>query len=305
VPPPQCPARRRWAAGLALWAAASCTRVSDTERFEPNPDLVRIEQTVPAAGARDVAPDAQLAFCLSRWLDPRSVAEMDATIASGPLVFDSELAVELVPWHDPGGAPARGADAPWCDGSVLTIEPKAELSLGVRYRVLLEATLVGWDGEALDLDQPGWIDDEGNPRFVVEFTVTDTEPPAMPEPEPVPAPVTLANLFADDGPLDPARGQCSCHTEAGADALAIARLDLSDPTRAYQALLGSSRIRDTGFPMISPRDPSGSFFVHKLLREASGDALAGVLGDPMPPDDPLAYADLRRIMQWIDDGARP
>ncbi len=63
------------------------------------------------------------------------------------------------------------------------------------------------------------------------------------------------------------------------------------------------RPRDTGFPMVSLRRPSESFLVHKLLREKDGDPLRGVLGDAMPKDGELPYADYVAIARWIEAGA--
>jgi hypothetical protein len=55
--------------------------------------------------------------------------------------------------------------------------------------------------------------------------------------------------------------------------------------------------------MVSLRRPSESFLVHKLLHEPDGDPLRGVLGDVMPKDGELPYADYVAIAQWIEAGA--
>ena len=57
--------------------------------------------------------------------------------------------------------------------------------------------------------------------------------------------------------------------------------------------------------MVAARDASGSFLVHNLVRDRDGDQLDGIYGDAMPPAEPLAYLDLQRIVQWIEDGAEP
>jgi len=289
---------------LPLGAIASCTRVADRERFEPNPQALEIVRTAPPAGARDVDPQARIDLCLSGLVDPRSLFDPDASLASGRLIFDVGVDVELVPWTGPGGARAEGLSEPWCGGSVIALTPKADLAAGVRYRILLEPTAVDWDGELLDTEAPGWLVDhaDGVSRFVLEFTVSaaeEDEPAVDPPVEPA---VTLGDLFAPEGPFDPDRKLCNCH--AGDDDLAMARLDLSDADRAYAGLVGSAEARDTGFPMVAPFDPSGSFLVHKLLRDEDGEPLRGVLGASMPRDRPqLDYEDLRRIMQWVADGA--
>ena len=61
----------------------------------------------------------------------------------------------------------------------------------------------------------------------------------------------------------------------------------------------------TGFPMVSPRRPAESYLVQVLLRDDAGEALHGVRGGPMPPDAPLAHADMTLIVRWIEGGALP
>ena len=56
--------------------------------------------------------------------------------------------------------------------------------------------------------------------------------------------------------------------------------------------------------MVSPRLPSESFLVHKLLRDHDGEALRGVLGDAMPPDEEIPYTDYVAIARWIEAGAQ-
>lgn len=280
----------------------SCTRVSDRERFVAAEDELRIETSIPAAGAGDVLPDARIDLCLSARVDPRSPDETDATVSSGQTLVDSELDVQLVPWQAPGQPlPDADAAAPWCEGSVISVAPRALLSSGVRYRLRLRPTIFAWDGGGLNVDAPGWVQhDDGTSDFFLEFTVGASPPEPDPEPPP---PVTLTALFAPGGPLDPGVGNCSCHLDP--DDLAFARLDLRTPEAAYAELLGDARLRDTGFPMIAAREPSASFFVHKLARDVDGEPLPGLLGDAMPPDDPLPYPELRLILQWIADGALP
>lgn len=294
---------------VGLWGlTAGCTRVSDRSRFEGSDEALEILASGPQPGERGVDPDVRIDLCLSGRVDPRSLDELDAIVSSGNAVVDSELSLQLVPWLAPSeDRPPDDLEAPWCGGSVLSIDPKAALTAGAAYRLLLQPSAVGWAGEPLSTEGASWVQGEGDaPEFVLEFTV-DPDPaldplPGEPEPEPEPA-VTLRDLFAPGGPFDPERETCSCHREAGH--LARARLDLRDPSVAYAGLLGSARPRDTGFAMVAPRSPSESFLVHKLLRDADGEALYGVLGEPMPPGEPLAYADLLMIVQWIVDGAEP
>jgi hypothetical protein len=292
--------------GIIAGLGSGCTRVSDRSRFEGSGERLEIVQSAPRAGEVGVHPDVRIDLCLSGRVDPRSLDELDAIVSSGNAVVDSELSLQLVPWLAPG-KDRRPDDLaqPWCDGSVLSIDPRASLVTGAAYRLILQPSAVGWAGEPLSTEGPAWVassDPAEPPSFVLEFTV-DPHPRPNPLPgDPEPA-VTLRDLFSPGQPFDPARDSCGCHRDP--DHLALALLDLRDPSAAYADLLGSARPRDTGFAMVAPRSPSESFLVHKLLRDDDGSALYGVLGAPMPPDEPLAYADLLKIVQWIRDGAEP
>lgn len=291
---------------LAVISISSCTRITDESRFEVPAEPLEILATEPSAGATGVSPEIRIDLCLSGRIDPRSVSEVDATLSSGGTIMDSELSIQLVPWLEPGkDEPPADVSAPWCEGSILSVAPLAELAAGARYRLRLRPSAVGWAGESMSTDGPQWLASEGSgdPRFVLELTVDPMPvgPPPVPgDEDPAPPPPTLTDLFASGGPFDPARDQCGCHRDPDDDALEL--LDLRDPAHAYEDLLGSARLRDTGFPMVAPRDSSQSFLVQKLLHE-DGEALHGVLGDPMPPEGPIDYADLLVIMQWIEGGA--
>jgi hypothetical protein len=305
----RCEQRETGLVAILLMGLGGCTRVSDDSRFEGSDEVLEILASGPRPGELGVDPHVRIDLCLSGHVDPRSLDELDATVSSGGAVVDTELSLQLVPWLAPAeDRPPDDLRAPWCGGSVLSIEPKAPLWAGVAYRMRLQPSAVGWAGEPLSTEGPLWVtsDDGSDPHYVLEFTVhADPRPdplPGDPEPEPEPV-VTLRDLFAAGGPFDPARETCGCHRDP--DHLALARLDLRDPSAAHADLLGSARPRDTGFAMVAPRSPSESFLVHKLLRDADGEALYGVLGDAMPPDEPLAYADLLAIVQWIVDGAEP
>jgi hypothetical protein len=282
-----------------------CTRVSDEERFEPSGEEIAIVQTVPERGAIDVVRTVQIDLCWSGLVDPRSVGDIDALIASGEEFVDTDLAVQLWPWRPPANAVGSGTAEPWCSGSVLSVTPAVELTAGVQYRLRLEDDIVGWAGEEIDTDSPGWIADPNvGDLFFLEFTVAENAPPPPGDDPPEHEPVLLSDLFATGGPFDPARGLCSCHT--GADERAQALLDLSTPDAAFEDLVLPPRVRDTGFAMVTPRIPSESFLLHKLLRDPDGTAIHGVLGDPMPKGEaPLPYPDYVALARWIEDGALP
>jgi hypothetical protein len=294
--------RTPWAFFLVA-LLASCTRATDEDRWPPRPDLLAVASTVPVAEAADVCPDVRLELCFSRAVDPRSVREIDASVSSGASQVDSDVEVQLVPWRGPGGGDLPSdAQFPWCPGSVVSVTPGVELVGGVLYRLRLDPNVSGWAGEVLDTDAPGWTEGtDGIVRFDLEFTVAADATPGCPGPSPEPEPITLGDLFAGGGPLDPVRGECHCHTQAGE--LAHARLDLSDADAAYAGLVLDPELRETGFPMVSPRSPSESFLLQKLMRDEDGEALHGILGDAMPQDGPLPYLDVAAIASWIDGGA--
>ena len=303
---------------------ASCTRVSDTERFAPDDETLVIVRTVPEAGARDVAPDAAIDLGFSHTVDPRSIAPTDATMSSGETPIDSEASLQLLPWTAPSGVDvAADATAPWCSGSVLSVRPKAPLFAGLHYRLRLVPRASGWNGEILDTAQPGWTPEGTRMRYYLEFTVDPAPDPERPDdgtgdtgdtdtgdtdtddggddaPQDGPR---LADLFAPGQIFDPERPTCSCHRDP--DDLALRRVDLRDASRAYAALVLDVRPRETGFALVAPRRPSESFLVQKLVRDHDGAPLEGILGDAMPPEGDLPYADYVMIARWIAAGALP
>jgi len=287
-------------AGIALAAAAACTRVSDTSRFEPISDVLEILETIPAANATGVSPAAQIDFCFSGTLDPRALDEFDASLWSGSVSFDLQLDLQLFAWRAPGDSTGTSS-APWCPGSVVSVRANEPLVPGVLHRARLAPTAVGWAGEALDVTTPGWVAEDNGPRYIIQFYVRAPEAGDKTEaPEPAP---TLTDLFAPGRVFAADNPACSCHRDEGD--LAHARLDLSSPQDAFAGLVLPSQPQSTGFPMVAPRRPSESFLVQVLLRDADGLALHGVRGDPMPPDEPLPHADKVAIVRWIEGGALP
>lgn len=289
----------RCAAGIAL-AGLACTRVSDTPRFGPISDRLEILETIPAPGATDVPPNAQIDFCFSGYLDPRSLDDFDATLLSGTVVYDTQLDLQLFAWRPPGAA-AGSSPAAWCPGSVLSLRTKEPLVPGVLHRVRLLPSAVGWAGEQLDTTTPGWVTGERDPFFILEFYPREGGDQGGGDiPEPAPTLTDLfkpGNVFALDNPA------CSCHRQAGD--LAFERLDLSSPQDAFAGLVLPTRPQSTDFPMVSPRRPAESYLVQVLLRDDEGGALYGVRGDPMPPDAPLPHAEMVQLVRWIEGGALP
>lgn len=313
-----CDAVRSFAVVSVLAAGPlACTRVSDRERFTAGGDALEIVEAYPAPGSADVAGDVQIDLCFSAYLDPRSVGAGDATVTSGVAQADVEVAMQILPWRGPGGSVLVGpaaASGPWCEGSVVTIAPKAELVGGLLYRLRLAPRARGWAGEPLDTDAAGWTVEDTQTRYYLEFRTREADGASdtgagsgddggttgAGEDDGDPAP-TLDDLFAPGMPFDPARDTCGCHRDP--EDVPGQLLDLRTPDAAYADLVLATRARDTGFPMVSPRRPSESFLVHKLLRTPDGTPLHGLLGDAMPKDGELPYADFVAIARWIEAGA--
>jgi hypothetical protein len=281
---------------------AGCGELEERQRFESAVGVLEIVQTIPLAGATDADPLTRIDLCLSAEVDPRVFDSFDATLHSANLTFDVEHEVQLFSWRAPGSR-TELADSRWCPGSVLSLTPSGPLQPGLTYRIQLRPALLGWAGEALDTDQDGWIPNtDGELRWFLEFRIAGSPGDDAPEQIPALAPgPTLTALFEPGELFDPQRAACGCHQRD--DGLALARLDLSTPKIAWEQLVLRTGLEPTGAPMISPRLPSESYLIHKLLRTDSGEPLHAVQGEAMPPDSPLPYADLVRVAHWIESGA--
>lgn len=307
------------AAALAGIAPSACTRVSDTQRFPLVGERLTIARTIPEQGAV-IAPGAQLDFCFSGRVDPRALDDFDVSLSSGLVTFDTELELQLFAWRPPGAAIGDSSEA-WCPGSVLSIFAKTPLRPGALYHLRLQPSAVGWAGEQLDVSTPGWVHNEEGSAYLLEFTVdpatlgadtdagsstgtgTDSDGTDSDGTDGEPPPPTLRDLFAPGQVFAPDNPACSCHREG--DDLARARLDLRDPDRAFTDLVLTTGLMATGFPMVAPRRPAESYLVQTLLRDPDGTALYGVLGEPMPPEEPLAHPEMVAIVRWIEAGALP
>jgi len=112
--------------------------------------------------------------------------------------------------------------------------------------------------------------------------------------------------------FQPSCATASCHSEAAA----VAGLDFSDPHRGYSSLTrlwvwvvdptgkggsGCGTVDDTvvcdrkARPLVTPYDPSESRLVATLRARNA---------PRMPPDRPLAEADIRLVERWILNGAK-
>ncbi len=290
-----------WILELLAQALPGCAELGEP-RFVSAVGSLEIVETIPADGATEVDPLVRIDVCLTHAADPRVFDDFSMTLHSANLVFDAQIELHLFGWRAPGSRTGL-ATQPWCPGSVISLTPESPLQPGLVYRVRLQPVARGWAGEPLDTTQAGWLaDDAGTPIWTIEFRVAGDpgdDPPELTPLEPGP---TLVELFATDGPFDPERAACSCHGMPGQ--LATERLNLSTPELAWSELVLATKLGSTGFPRVTPRDPSTSALIHELLRDGEGQPLHEVQ-TAMPPDQPLPFADLVRIAHWIDAGAEP
>jgi hypothetical protein len=252
-------------------------------------------------------------LCFSHRLDPESVRNENLRLRSGNVFYDAGQKVELLNWRDRGSEEI--ADDPWCPGSVLRLDTGGYLPAGVSYRVVMYEGLRAWTGETLDTSGSGWVhpteepvdtDSEPDPedlepRWILNFAISSEAPVPEDPPEPPPPP-SLETLFEAGAVFDPAASACACHNLEGQ--LANELLDLSGPGVAYEDLVQDTRLRSSGFPMVTPGDAAASFLVQKLVQH-DGRALPGVFGDPMPPQLELEPSRVGAISAWIDGGALP
>jgi len=292
-------------ASLLASQISACAWIDEDRRFSDEDPTLRLLESYPANGAAGVEQGSQIDFCFSQTIDPKSVGTFDVILVSGVNIFDVEVSLQLFAWRPPAGLGAL-PEEPWCPGSVLTLRPRSEMRGDADYRVRLRPFVVGWGGESLDLLSEPWKQlEDGRWATYVEFRVAaDEEPDAPPgEGPPKPPPITLSDLYGAGGPFEPARALCSCHGEDGA--LAQQRLDLSTPELAFEGLVLDQTLASTGYPRVTPAQPSESFLIQKLLRDPDGAPLHAVRGAVMPPDEPLEYPDMVMIARWIEDGALP
>ena len=94
-------------AGITLTA---CTRVSDTQPYPVVSERLTIVRTIPEPDAV-IAPDAQIDFCFSGYVDPRALDDFDVSVSSGVPEFDTRLELQLFAWRPPGAGQSKSAVA--------------------------------------------------------------------------------------------------------------------------------------------------------------------------------------------------
>ncbi|MGB1276622.1 MAG: hypothetical protein ACPG77_12805, partial [Nannocystaceae bacterium] len=265
----------------AVLMLAACTRTSSRDRFPATEATLEIVDTFPREGDVGVDPTAVLQLCLSGYLDPRTVDVNTMRLGSGEFPPDTQTTLEFFPTH-PRGDLSTIADERWCPGSVLSLRALIVPS-PVLHRMWIAPSVVGWGGEQLDTETPGWTtpdDPEDDPVFIVEFGYgsadeadTGSDTGDVPSEPVLPVP-TLTDLFAPGAVFDVENPACSCHREP--DTVAIDLLDLRSPGRAFSDLVNDTSLQSTGFPMVSPRSPAESYLLHVLLRNPDGSGLAGI-----------------------------
>ncbi|MCB9556718.1 MAG: Ig-like domain-containing protein [Deltaproteobacteria bacterium] len=151
----------------------------------------------------------------------------------------------------------------------LQIRPQTALIAGLSYRLLISTSLRSIDGRR-----------PADP-LVFSFTAHAESAglPATPTPPTLPLDLFVDHCAPCHNPRRPAGG-----------------LDLSTESALRQTAL-NVRSRQLPLTLIEPRRHDRSYLVRKML--FSG----GIRGEPMPPAGPLAAAQLRAIIDWIDSGA--
>lgn len=284
--------------GICVFAQG-CGRTRDLSRFSEDRSSLMIVQTFPSRGSEKVSKTSQIDLCLSSEIDPQSFVPTNVTLSSGREYVEIDVFIQLFPWFGPASK-FQLSETRWCSGSVISIVPQVPLAPTTLYRVSLRPELArGWEGEAFDSTGPGWQkNSEGEDIFVVEFTTSEQS--LHPE-EQQPAKVMLRQLFAAGQVFDPNSSTCSCHRQA--DELAHELLDLSTPETAFTGFLNRSELESTGYPMVSPGNPSESYLIQKLVPTKENMPLWGVHGDLMPQDGELTHSDRVAIAWWIASGA--
>lgn len=89
----------------------------------------------------------------------------------------------------------------------------------------------------------------------------------------------------------------SCHVAGGSAAMG----PVLTSDKSYAAIV-DVQSPTVALPLVAPGDVDGSYIWHKLN---GTQADVGGSGSPMPLGTPLDAADLAKIEQWINDGAKP
>lgn len=258
----------------------------DPDTAEPIRSNVRLDWVHPNPAQKNPI-DAPVLLCFSGRLSPASISPGVVSLSSGSRNYDSRLEFDLVDWKEPQSARPR------CSGSLLRVFPPEPLSPNTRYRLRIVDRLRDWEGLTLPSEgDPRWVTRDDTRLLMVEFFTG--EHPLSPTPEP--PPTTFRSLFEPKAVFGPNSPSCGCHLQAGS-------FDLRDPQALYEQLRYGTHA--SGQPWIAPGFPSSSYLIFKLLRTDDGHALAGIAGDPMPPQLPLAPKHFAQIASWIEDGALP
>lgn len=120
------------------------------------------------------------------------------------------------------------------------------------------------------------------------------QPPAPPPP-PTPPPTGggFNPVFSEiqSNVFTPSCATAGCHS--GASPAASLSLEAAS---SHAMLVGIAAVQDAGVERVTPGNPNASYLITKL--EGPGAA-----GQQMPPNNPMAQADIDVIRQWIADGA--
>jgi hypothetical protein len=280
------------AAALALIGAAtaSCTwNTSQPLYAGSNPAPLNLTiTTIPAPDANgQVTRSAVFILTCDDYPDPDSALFGPIQLRSGAATFDIDLRVSLV-------------------DKAIVVTPRSLLAPNTQYNVVVQPGVRALSSRTL--------------ATTVTQTVTVGVDQGM-RPAPPPAYTWMGDIAADIATCAP-----SCHSPTGASGRTrtpTRLLDLTgDPTDPMLGLINAPAQGELGWPQpllrVSPGDSAHSALLRKLLggnpladsRDASIPAMAVdgrrmpiQLDDTMPTPPPLDPATIRRVQNWIDEGA--
>jgi hypothetical protein len=281
------------AAALALIGAvatAGCTwNTSQPLYAGANPAPLNLQiSTIPGPDANgQVTRSAIVILTCDDYPDPDSALFGTIQVRSGAATFDIDIRVDLV-------------------DRAIVVTPRSLLAPNGQYQVVVQPGITALSGRTLTT------------TVSKTFAVSVTEGT---RPAPRPAYTWSGDIASDIGTCAPA-----CHSPTGASGRTrtpTRLLDLTgDPTDLTLGLINVPAQGELGWPKpllrVAPGDSAHSALLRKLLggnpiadsRDASIPAMAVdgrrmpiQLDDTQPTPPPLDDATIRRVQDWIDEGA--
>jgi hypothetical protein len=282
--------------GVALLPMGSGCTWNASQPLYDGPALapLKVSITSDPAPAADgsVTRQAQIILTFDDYPDPESAFFGPVQVRSGAATFDVDVRVSLI-------------------DRAIVVTPRSPLIANTNYEVVAEAGIRSLSGR------------------VLTTTVTQALHAGFDEgtaPAPPPALTWMKDIAADIATCSP-----NCHSPIGAsgDTRTPTRLlDLTgDPTNGTYGLIGVAAVGEREFPVpllrVAPGDSARSVLLRKLLGgDPHADSLDTIDGTPLypamgvdgrrmpipldesaPVGPPLSDDAIRRVQNWIDEGA--